>query len=579
VAGVVVTDASGSAAELVLPLSVSEDGVSELASFAVRLAVEPLSPVTVTFRGRFGALTCSPAAAYFDFTNFSAPVVVTVAGVDDDVDQGDGRSDFVDFAVTSLDSLAACQAQAVEPGGIRAGRCGQAAAYGEAYDDGSLAVASLEVAVSDDDQAGLRLPASTVNATFDNFGDALSAGSFNVSLTSKPLHAVVLSFGFVTGGGSLGGAFAAVTPATVTVEPSAWRVPVLVAVRAGAPTLDRPVCGASRSPRFCGALSSSSSGGGAQRREVVATAAASEDPRYDSTVSDVGGVDVALAAVPTVAVAVRVVRDTLDPPRVEGARFANLLNALTVTFDRPTTRAAKSGFFPCADLFTGAEAERLLGLNGQGSNCGWASDSELKVTFGKGASVVPGDVLALRDGLVQARCLDTANAAAENCRVSLFGTNMTFAVGQPATPTVPSVALAASSVGVGLCDDLSLDGSSSTGSGGRPMAYNFSVVQVSGGRVANVSEALGLANNGNKGLGSFKALVPSGAMAPGSIFRVALKATNFLGYANVATLAITKLGAPAPTISVQVRGTVETESVMGVVRSEEWTVVCSPVPV
>eukprot|EP01083_Nonionella_stella_P122431 368343_1 len=103
---------------------------------------------------------------------------------------------------------------------------------------------------------------------------------------------------------------------------------------------------------------------------------------------------------------------------------------------------------------------------GSGALCSFTSTTTLKITFGSSATVVPGDEITLKDGVLQTSAVSA----------SLYTMNETFAVGQPLNPTVPAVTLSASALEVGVCDDLVLDGSSSTGSGGRLMTYNYSVV-------------------------------------------------------------------------------------------------------
>jgi len=242
-------------------------------------------------------------------------------------------------------------------------------------------------------------------------------------------------------------------------------------------------------------------------------------------------------------VSVDVVYDLADPPKVKTGRFANLLNGLVVTFDKSTDRAGESGAFACSALFN-MTSVAATSLFGQGNKCMFTSPLVLFVMFGSDASVLPGDLITFKD--------DTLQVATTSA--SLFTTNETFAVGLPSVPTVPKVALAASALAVGVCDDLTLDGSATTGSGGRSMTYNFSVsAVVNGVSVKNMSEVFSAYNAENDGEGTYSVTVPSSAMDSDVTMEITLVASNFLGYSGAKSVVVTKLGVPAPMLSIQVR--------------------------
>jgi len=120
------------------------------------------------------------------------------------------------------------------------------------------------------------------------------------------------------------------------------------------------------------------------------------------------------------------------------------------------------------------------------------------------------------------------------------------AVAGPATPVVPGVKLSASSSSVGVCDDLKLDASKSTGSGGRSMVYAWSVAAVSSHDMENVTAVTDQA-----GSGAVDITLPSATMPQGSEFEVTLEVTNFLGETSSSKVTIAKLGVAAPTMKVQ----------------------------
>jgi hypothetical protein len=66
---------------------VSEDGTTTTSTFTFALSTPPLSDVTVNFAAASGKATVSPAQVVFTYLDFNTPVTVTIAGVDDFIDQ------------------------------------------------------------------------------------------------------------------------------------------------------------------------------------------------------------------------------------------------------------------------------------------------------------------------------------------------------------------------------------------------------------------------------------------------------------------------------------------------------------
>jgi len=462
------------------------------------LGTEPLSSVVISFASKFGALSFSPSTVVFDHTTWNANVSVSVQAVDDDVDQGSSHGDVILVRVLTEDSLFDCL-EADRP------HCGLAAKYKNFF------VPSLNATVVDDDVAGVAVSAKSANASFDNFGDAFGLADYSLSLATKPHGDVVIATSGL-------GPYSAATPSAVTFTSATWNVPQTILVACTAPSALRPACASGS--RTCDAM--------VGRDETIAHSTSSSDPLFDGL------------SVSEVAIGVAVVLDETDPPKVTEGIFSDLLNSILVTFDQSTDRAELAGAFDCA-LVVDLTEDEIESLFGTSSYCSFTSGTVLKITFGESATVEPGDSVTIKDLTVQS---SLASA-------SLFATGQTFAVGQPRTATVPDVALSASSARVGRCDDLVLDGSSTSGSGGRDLTYSYSVMANSGGPVTNTSLVLDLANAANSGAGSFRVRVESAAMVPGSTFTVALQATNFLGNSGSASVVIAKLAVPTPTIKIQ----------------------------
>ena len=480
-------------------LEVSEDS-TQTASFAVSLGTEPLSSVTVAFRSAFGGVVLFPSSVKFTYQDFKENVTIVATGVDDNIDQGNNHGDRIIISVFTEDLLFECL-EADRPA------CGQGALYS------NLTVPPLNITVLDNDEAGLVVSSTAVSATYNNFGDALLPGVYGVSLATQPRSEVVVAMSGL-------GLYSTVSPSSITFTPSSWNTSTLVELLASAPTTTRPVCSVSN--RFCAALAS--------RDETVTHSLSSSDKEYDGI------------AAASVALGVSVTYDVRDPPVVSEAAFGDLLNSITVTFDTSTDRAGQVGTFDCASVILDLTAVEVSTLLGTDNYCSFTDDDTLKITFGSDPEVLPGDVIKIRD-LALKSSLSSA---------SLFTMEESFVVGQPVVLTVPGVILSASSRFIGRCNDLILDGSATTGTGGRDLKYHFSVVSsTSSASVENVTKALEVANAANGGEGTYSLVIDAADMVPGSNFVVQLNVSNFLGQFAVSSVPIRVLNVPAPIIKIQ----------------------------
>jgi hypothetical protein len=536
-------------------------------NFSVSLQEEPLSPVAIVFSSAAGRVRMEPSVARWDYTNYTLKVPVAVVGVDDNIDDGTWNVDYVLSNVSSADDMAACEASTTSR------LCHQVATFT------GVTVPKQAVRVLDDDYAGLLVtPASSkycvggftsdqglaygfaccaascdgcggngtvdrsdacsgrdiagngtycttplataclvpgVNATFDNYGDALKPGTFHVTLLTRPRTPVLVTAGSL-------GKWVNATPAVLTIAPHNWNASHAIHVHARAQTAARPACASGN--RHCDAV--------ADYAFAVTLSVASGDASY---------ADIAVASV-FVNAGVR--SDLLDPPKVASARFSNLLNVLVVTLDKASDKAGKSGSFACPAVLdlTTAEAVALFGGTSTSKHCSFTSAKVLTVTFGKGATLLPGDVLSLLD----TQLTSSAHAA------SLKTVNETFIVGSPNVPVVPVLTLKPSSVRVGVCDDLTLDGSTFSGSGGRAMTFNFSYVLASGAEATgNASSVASYLHAANAGSGTYKVTLPSAALEPGSSYTFTLTATNFLSETSSQAVTVSKLSVLAPVVRIQ----------------------------
>jgi hypothetical protein len=288
----------------------------------------------------------------------------------------------------------------------------------------------------------------------------------------------------------------------------------------------------------------------------------------------------ALTAPLTAHVLAQPVYDAAEPPKVISARFVDELNGLSVRFDKPTDRAGRAGSFSCSALLTAASLDELFG---RGSGCKFASPSELHVTFGAGATVVPGQPLQLA-------AATRLRAAARPASLFATSSGAPFAVLPPARPTAPLAELAVSAQRLGVCDGLVLDASGSSGGGGRDLSlvWSAAVAADSGagaaatggsgdggggaeaGVPAAVSAALAAASAARSGRGADLAVLPVGAMQPGTRLTFTVEATNFIGARAISRVTVAQLAGAAPALSVA-----GSDPVTGATRTGGWTLVAA----
>jgi hypothetical protein len=320
-------------------LNLAEDG-SATAKFNITLDTEPLSAVRVDFTSSLGSMAFSPSYLSFDYSNYNIPQVVTVSAINDDVDQGATFEDSVVPAVSSDDDFDECDSDR-----LRSTVCAQAALYADYSTDFPLS--TITATIVDDDTAGVTVTAVSLQATFDNYGDALTSATYTIVLDSEPTSDVVVSLSGLT-------SFSTATPSSVTLGSADWDAAVTVTIAGSAPTTNRPACFSGN--RYCNEV--------VNRTEVIAHASASSDAFYSAI------------AVDGMKVLVDVVYDASDPPAIKKGLFANLLNSISITFDQDTDRAGLSGLFSCSSILdmTPLEVRRYFGL---GSMCSFTSNSVL----------------------------------------------------------------------------------------------------------------------------------------------------------------------------------------------------------
>jgi hypothetical protein len=206
-------------------------------------------------------------------------------------------------------------------------------------------------------------------------------------------------------------------------------------------------------------------------------------------------------------------------PVLTYAKLSDAGNGITMTFDSATNKAEiAASSFTCTQLFDFAGAGS--------STCSWTSASTVRASFGSTASGLiaypsPSDYVKLQGGLIKAAC-----AAGVDCSFYVAAAQVYVEIAAPDNAVAPTVVLRAPSV-IAACDDVVIDPSLTSGSGGRSWAaVSWGVVkQVSGG-VEDASDIVSyLTSYGPTTSVPYR--IPK-AMLGKAIYTVTLTVTNFL---------------------------------------------------
>lgn len=365
--------------------------------------------------------------------------------------------------------------------------------------------------------AALVTSSAGVSTSISSFGDNLASGTYSVSLSKMPSASVTVTL-------TSSGLYTTVSPAKMIFDGGNWSKKIYVQVNSTAATQLRPACAGGA--RTCDLLTA--------RKDSITHTFASSDATYS-----------ALAGV-LVAVNVGVVTDSTDPPKLLSAKLGNELNSLTLTFDSATDRANMNGKLDCSKLLVAQGSTPISSLLGVNSYCSFSSPTTLQVVFGSGAKLAVGDLIGVQTGVLKAAQMDKMSAFVS----SLFSTSDAVAVGAPTSSAKPAVELFATSKLIGICDNVTL-GSSTSGSGGRNVAIEFTVTAAAGVDISKITAALAAAKAKNGGQGSSTVTLTASDIPAGSEFDVTVKATTFLGTSANSTIHLKKLTDPAPSLTIE----------------------------
>ncbi|GMI13440.1 hypothetical protein TrVE_jg5679, partial [Triparma verrucosa] len=390
------------------------------------------------------------------------------------------------------------------------------------FDD--FAVGDVTLTVEEDDQVGVLVSTSSVAfspvgellLTTDQAGEPTLEDKYFISLASEPSSDVVVNVG---GFSSL----TSVTPQSLTFTSSNWDVAQKVKLSATA-TDDLG------------------------RVETLTHSIASTDAKYSSI------------SIASCTANVMTVLDKISPPTVSYGLFADNGGGATLFFAGsydPDTgayygsdQAGKSGIWPCEELL---DLEAMSVANegrhmGDGPTCSWADNLQLAITFAFGPTILPGDSLNVKAEVLKS----------EWSEASLYMTAGGTVLMDPENPVSPDTKISAVAE-VGICDELTMDGSQTGGGAGRDMQYRWRIESAWPEHdLVNITTFFDNVNAAEGGTGVKKLegewAVRRDLMKSDTQYTFRLQAINFFGTKSNAYHSVVKTSLPAPVAKFQGTG-------------------------
>lgn len=225
----------------------------------------------------------------------------------------------------------------------------------------------------------------------------------------------------------------------------------------------------------------------------------------------------------------------LPPPSLAVVRFSNDGSNLIFVFDSPSNFGGiVATTFPCQSLVTFVGVDSAV--------CQWTSASQLVAYLGPTASVTLADEVELIRGIIKAPCVGPSLAYCSSWNATSAAA---ASIQPPANAMVPVVVISAPPV-IGACTALTLDLSSSMGSGGREWASVAFLVGGSGD--VNVYANITMFLEANYVM-SPPTPIPAYLLRAGSL-SIQITLCNFLGYCGTSSSTVSVLPSPAPLVTI-----------------------------
>lgn len=236
-------------------------------------------------------------------------------------------------------------------------------------------------------------------------------------------------------------------------------------------------------------------------------------------------------------------------PRILSAIFADDGASITVTFSGSTNYGGLRRSFDCSDLFVFKEVSSGSEVTVPVERCTWEDAASVKLWTGSDDTLWPDDheVHIVSDNDLISACTPPGCDVWPRVNTSSgVGGDYSAAISTASAPVTPVVAISAP-VTIGSCDDVKLDISSSSGSGGRQWT-SVSVSVTSTGSAANTSHVQDYLDASYKGRGT--ALVPFDYLLSGLSYGFSVTLCNFFGKCAVVTHQVSKLDTVMPAVKI-----------------------------
>lgn len=195
----------------------------------------------------------------------------------------------------------------------------------------------------------------------------------------------------------------------------------------------------------------------------------------------------------------------------------------------------KNGRFQCELLLAG----EAVGGFGSESFCTWTTSQTLVATFSNDASVQNLAIAAVRNNKLKSSFPNT----------TLYLQNATFVLSAPASAVGPAVIISAPAT-IGRCDELALDGTLTSGSGGRIMDAEWTVVFTgdSSNKAAAAANMTAILRNASES--DILAVKFAPEDVPFGTFTFSLRCANWLGNTDRLSVNVTKVNADPPMVRI-----------------------------
>lgn len=206
------------------------------------------------------------------------------------------------------------------------------------------------------------------------------------------------------------------------------------------------------------------------------------------------------------------------PPKLLSAQFSDDGTRIIVSFDSATDKGGYVNSFSCDALFNLKSSIK----------CQWTNDQVLTISASGDSGLSIDDPITLKANLLKAKCILT-----EGCNSWSYAPASEVAVIAPVSPIIPTVKIVGP-VQIGPCDNMQLDITGSTGSGGRAWSSVEFDIESSTTNTSRLVAYLDAVSDFNR-----KVVIPAGYFNVNNYYNIIVTMCNFLGRCGTNSLQVT----------------------------------------